>query len=365
MSAAGRLLLLLVVLTLAGVAAPERSSEGLIYCGLGTGRATYMPSFYVDPSLYGVGSGAPGPTGISLCAVYGATAKIVLRAPHGATIDLDRPAGTRIGTLYAKVQVGKRYVNLPRPLASIVVADPSRYVHNACAPGRHAAVWLLQGRSADGKVRLALPLYLDAASGDAAYRLQLCFGSPNGSRRVSGWPARATFRLLTLTIDQSVLGEAPADPAAYVWHGFFTPFRANGSPNTARTVEARATQLLPVVWTLAGAYDASTGTARMTGSLSEGGQPVAGLTFVLWYGTALGGDFPGIVDPNRTTPTTDSAGRFSATVPITQTTYFRASGGTVLRYSRCGGRSSAPAGCVSASTSGFAGPSATVTVAVP
>jgi hypothetical protein len=258
-----RLFVLLVVLALGGAASPEHSSEGLIYCGLGTGRPTYLPSFYVDPGLYGIGmGGAAGPTSISLCAVYGATAKVVLLAPHGATIALDRPAGANVGTLYAKVQVGKRSVNLPRPLASIVTADPLRYVHNACVPGRHAAVWLLRARSADDAVRLALPIYLDPVAG-GAYRLQLCFGSPNGKRRIVGWPARATFRLLTLTIDQRVLGEAPTEPAAYVWHGFFTPFRADGSTHAAATVEARATQLLPVAWTLAGTYDAGIGAARI------------------------------------------------------------------------------------------------------
>jgi hypothetical protein len=360
-----RLFVLLVVLALGGAASPEHSSEGLIYCGLGTGRPTYLPSFYVDPGLYGIGmGGAAGPTSISLCAVYGATAKVVLLAPHGATIALDRPAGTNIGTLYAKVQVGKRSINLPRPLASIVTADPLRYVHNACVPGRHAAVWLLRARSADDAVRLALPIYLDPVAG-GAYRLQLCFGSPNGKRRIVGWPARATFRLLTLTIDQRVLGEAPTEPAAYVWHGFFTPFRADGSTHAAATVEARATQLLPVAWTLAGTYDAGIGAARIAGSLLQGGERVAGLQLVLWYGTALGGDFPGIVTPSRAAAQTDAAGRFAAAVPITRTTYVRASGGTVLHYARCMGRSSAPKGCVSASTSGFAGASAIAAVPVP
>jgi hypothetical protein len=350
--------------TVHGGDAPERRAEGLIYCGLGTGKQAYLPSFYVDPSLYGVGMGPPGPTNISLCATYGATAKIVLLAPRGVTIRLDTPVGARIGTLYAKVHIGKRTVNLTRPLASIVTAAPSRYLHNACAPGRHDAVWLL--RATDGKVHVALPVYVDATAGDSAYRLQFCFGSPNGKRPIAGWPAGATFRLLNLTFDRSVLDESPTEPAAYVWHGFFTPFRTTGWPNPAATVEGRATQVLPIVWTLNGTYNAPAGAARLTGSLTQGGRPVAGLKFVLWHGTALGGGgFPGILGPTMDYATTDAAGQFSAAFPIAATTYFRASGGTVLRYSRCEGPSSAPKGCVSASTSGFAGASAIVAVPVP
>jgi hypothetical protein len=105
--------------------------------------------------------------------------------------------------------------------------------------------------------------------------------------------------------------------------------------------------------------------ARLTGRLTQGGLPVAGLKFVLWHGTALGGTFPGIVNPSTDYPTTDTAGQFSASVPIATTTYFRASGGTVLQYSRCRGPSAAPKGCVSASTSGFAGASAIVELVVP
>ena len=162
-----------------------------------------------------------------------------------------------------------------------------------------------------------------------------------------------------------MVSERPAEPAAYVWHGFFTPFRTNAWPNPTAAVEGRATQLLPIVWTLNGAYDAPSGAARVTGSLTQGGRPVAGLKFVLWHGAALGGGFPGFVDPTTNYPTTDAAGQFSAAVPIAAKTYFRASGGTVLQYSRCQGPSPAPKGCVSASTSGFAGAGAIVEVAVP
>jgi hypothetical protein len=359
-----RLLLLAVPLALvlmltAGAQAVGRKGL-LIYCGHDAGKS-YLPSFYVNPGLYRLDS-SPLPTEISMCSNRSATAKVVLLAPRGVTLDLSRAPGAAIGLVSGKAQVGKRTVDLPRRLGTIVVADPARYARNACATGPHGAVWLLKTSTADGKLHFALPVYLDTAGGDAAYRLQLCFGS--AKHAIPGWPAKAVFRLLTLSVAHDVLSEEPTKPAAYTWHGFFTPFRTNGWPNPAARVESRATQLLPVVWTLGGVYDAGAGAARLTGSLTQGGQPVGGLKFVLWHGAGLGGAFPGILDPTISYATTDAAGQFWASVPIAATTYFRASGGTVLQYSRCRGPSTAPKGCVSASTSGFASPSSIVEVMV-
>ncbi len=353
--------LVLLLLVAAGAEGAGRGSL-LIYCGHDAGKS-YIPSFYVNPSLYDFDSN-PVSTDISMCSNRSATAKVVLLAPGGVTFDLSAAPGTAIGRVSGKAQVGKRTLDLPRRLGTIVAADPTRYTRSSCAAGLHGAVWLLRTSTADGKLRLAVPVYVDTLSGQTTGRLQVCFSS--AKRRITGWPATAVFRLLTLSVDSSVVSERPAEPAAYVWHGFFTPFRTNGRPNPAATVEGRATQLLPIVWTLNGTYDPSSGAARVTGSLTQGGQPVAGLTFPLWHGTALGGgSFPGILNPSIDSQTTDAAGQFSASVPIASTTFFRASGGTVLQYSRCQGPSPAPKGCVSASTSGFAGASAIVEVAVP
>jgi hypothetical protein len=356
------LALSLLLLLLVAASAECAGQRGLlIYCGHDAGKS-YIPSFYVNPSLYGFDS-TPVTTDISFCSNRSATAKVVLLAPRGVRFDLSAAPGHAIGRVSGKAQVGKRTLDLPRRLGTIVAADPARYTRNSCAAGLHGAVWLLRTSTDDGKLRIAVPVYVDATSGDSAGRLQLCFSTTK--RRITGWPATAVFRLLTLSVDSSVVSERPAEPAAYVWHGFFTPFRTNGWPNSAATVESRATQLLPIVWTLNGTYDAPSGLARLTGRLTQGDQPVAGMKFVLWHGTALGGTFPGIVNPTTDYPTTDAAGQFSATVPIAQTTFFRASGGTVLQYSRCSGPSTAPKGCVSASTSGFAGASAIVEVTVP
>jgi hypothetical protein len=310
-----------------------------------------------------------------LCAQENATAKIVLLAPAGVVIRLDAAPGTALGRLSAKARVSRTAVDLPLRNGSIVAADPARFAHNPCAPGIHAAVWLLRTKTATGKVAINLPLYVDKieprpANGKSVYRLQMCLGSFNNKRRVAGWPAHTLFRSMNLLVNPSVVSERPTEPGAYVWHGLFTPFRTNGVPNAAGTVESRATQMLPVVWTLNGSYYASQHAAVLSGALTQGGQPVSGLKFVIWYGTALGGTFPGILNPkiDSNYPTTDGAGHFSATVPIAESTYFRASGGTVLLYvdrAGCTPPSIASKGCVSASQSGFATASPIVKVNVP
>jgi hypothetical protein len=162
--------------------------------------------------------------------------------------------------------------------------------------------------------------------------------------------------------------------ARYVWHGVFTPFRVNGRPNPPARVESQATQLLPVVWTLSGSYDPTQRVAHISGSLTEGGQPVQpirndpyGFQGVLWHGTALGGSFPGIVNATAGPLSLDDSGHFSETVPIAQTTYFRASGGTVLGHfgrAACKPPTIAPKGCVSATRSGFARGSLIIEVTV-
>lgn len=119
----------------------------------------------------------------------------------------------------------------------------------------HDAVWLLRTKTVDGRFVIRLPLYVDkidpaAANANSVYRMQMCFSSPNGRTRISGWPSRTLFRTMNLLFDSSVISEQPTIPARYVWHGVFTPFRVNGRPNPPARVESQATQLLPVVWTL-------------------------------------------------------------------------------------------------------------------
>ena len=338
--------------------------------------------FFVDPGLYNLG-GPPGETQLGFCASGAATAKVDLFAPAGVAINLAAKPGTVIGRLSEKSdRVGKKVgIDFPLRNGSIVAADPKLYAHSYCTPGVHDAVWLLRTRTVDGRFVIALPLFVDevrpgAGNGYSIYLMRMCFSSPNGRIRVSGWPARTVFRKMNLYFYPTVVSEQPTVPAAYVWRGVFTPFLADGHANVAGRFEAQATQLLPVVWTLSGQYDPAQQAAHVSGSITEGGQPVQpiqsnpyGFAGGIVRGTALGGTFPGILNATWDPLTVDANGHFSETVPIAQTTYFRASGGDVLHHLRpltgCKGPTIAPKGCVSATQSGFAMPSPIITVTVP
>jgi hypothetical protein len=338
--------------------------------------------FFFDPGLYTLG-GLPGETQLGFCASGPATMKIDLFAPAGVAINLGVKPGTVIGRLSEKSdRVGKKIgIDFPLRNGSIVAADPKLYAHSYCTPGVHDAVWLLRTRTVDGRFVIALPLFVDEVrpgpgNGYSVYQMRMCFSSPNGRIRVAGWPARTVFRKLNLYFDPTAVSEQPVVPAAYVWRGVFTPFLADGRANIAGRFEAQATQLVPVVWTLSGQYDPAQRAAHISGSLTEGGQPVQpvqtnpyGFQGLIWLGTALGGTFPGIMNPARADLTLDANGHFFQTVPIAQTTYFRASGGDVLHHLRpltgCKGPTIAPKGCVSATQSGFSTATSIVEVDVP
>ena len=83
---------MLLLLVAAGAEGAGRRGL-LIYCGHDAGKS-YIPSFYVNPSLYGFDSN-PVSTDISMCSNRNATAKVVLLAPRGVTFDLSAHPGRR------------------------------------------------------------------------------------------------------------------------------------------------------------------------------------------------------------------------------------------------------------------------------
>ena len=143
-------------------------------------------------------------------------------------------------------------IDFPLRNGSIVAANPKRFAPNRCSPGVHDAVWLLRTKTVDGRFVIRLPLYVDkidpaAANANSVYRMQMCFSSPNGRTRISGWPSRTLFRTMNLLFDSSVISEQPTIPARYVWHGVFTPFRVkpgsrakrrSSCPSSGRSAEA-------------------------------------------------------------------------------------------------------------------------------
>jgi hypothetical protein len=315
----------------------------------------------------------------------GATAKLVLFAPEAVSIQLDEAPGTLVGTPGVRIDVAGTTLAFEPNAASIVAADPAAYATDpqaeACAPGPHTAVWLLRAKATKNyepgpppKLTITLPIFVDRITPSQAnmfssYELQMCFGSPNTGQVTPGWPAGAIIRRMTLTLPPAVLTEQPTLPAAYVWRGVFTPYTAAGLPSPPGAVESRAIQLLPVDMALSGSYDQARHTIDVHGTLTQGGTPVVGQSVVLYHGTARGTSFSGIAKVKTAIVRTDMHGRFSQSIPATQTTYLRASLSTLsMAYTDstgCTPPSLAPKGCLTATTSGFTLRSPLVTVAVP
>jgi hypothetical protein len=351
----------------------------------------YHPRLFVLPAeSFASTTPIPSSTAIGFQRDLGTTAKLVLFAPKVTAIRLDQTFGTRLGTAGLRIDVAKTTIAFDHNASSIVAADPATYGRDkraqACAPGRHAAVWLvwakatkIYARRKTPKLTITLPIYVDRitpsrANMFSAYRLQVCFGSPKTKQVTPGWPAGAVVRRMTLSLAQEVITEQATVPGTYFWRGVFTSYGASGRPAPSGAVESRAILLLPVELALTGRYDPARQAIDVNGSLTEGGQPVVKQDLVIWYGTALGpnqtwGTWPGIADPKTMKATTDARGQFSQSVPAAQTTYLRASLSTLsMAYvdrTGCGRPSLAPKGCVTATKMGFTAGSSIVEVVVP
>jgi hypothetical protein len=166
-------------------------------------------------------------------------ARIELSIPAGFTLDLTRLPGTLLGRTTVDIDSAAA----PEGEGStaegdVVVSDPARYAADAriqaCAPGKHAAVWRLEP--------LDLPIFVDPASGpDAAlggYDLRLCPELAPG----------LIFGDLELDLKRSV--GVPATPGIYLWRAFVTPLTQTGVADERATCEAHGIVPWPAVLTL-------------------------------------------------------------------------------------------------------------------
>ena len=262
----------------------------------------------------------------------GATAGVVVYAPPGFSATLDQAPGERVGTVpAATVSTAGLHVSLKGELKA---TDPALGTPRSCTPGPHAASLLLE-LHAPG-LDVSFPVDLDRAqgieAGYASYRLHLCPSDAPATRLVA----------LRLVLDG--LFAAPAAPARHVWRGVFTPFSAEGVPDPAASVESRSILPLPVRLDLAASYDPLAVAVALRGSLSSGGQAVAGQRVRLFAGPNAW--------PRRSSGevTTGAQGRFRASRPIRTRTTFRATAtlpAQDVTASECG-EPVAPGGCIRA-----------------
>jgi len=167
-------------------------------------------------------------------------AKIQVYVPSGYALNATQSAGTTIGRTTGNV-IARDLGGIPVPLEGDVVTDnPANHVTDFCAPGTHAAVWILR-LSVLGQT-IALPVYVDPTAGAetalGAAKLQVCLGP---SDVPMGSPGRSPNGAQLLDATFTVNGVLTPPTGTARWVAFTTPYATGtGQPNPAATVETRA-----------------------------------------------------------------------------------------------------------------------------
>jgi hypothetical protein len=237
---------------------------------------TNTPTLQVIPFVTALGRATDTELDISIPASAPATAKASIYVPTGYTANLTQAAGTKIADVLALVDA--RGTSLP--LQGQVIADtPAKYASDpraqACAPGTHAAVWVIQLQLQ--AQTLNVPMFVDPTSGAEAalgsYKIQVCFASPDVPEAQGGAPFGA--KVVEADVDFTSAFTNPASAAIYVWRALVTPYVAGtGTPNAAGTYELRSDAFLPVRFTLKARWDVKKRVAVITGTVAVPGATV-------------------------------------------------------------------------------------------
>jgi len=281
--------------------------------------------------------------------VPGVAARVDLTIPSGYQLDLSGKVGSTVGDLIAAVTSGSgsgfAFLN-----ASVVVEDPAAYaadpVAQACAPGSHTAVWLATAQVLGNPIELPMAVdQVDVAGTTPSYVVHYCPFVPPSPAYANG------LTLFDFGLALSLSG-VPTVTGTYAWSALVTP-ASNWVPDASSAFELRALVPIPNELTARVRYDAKAHSAVLTGKLTAGGQPRAGVTVYL---RASGSDS----DP---TPAgrTDATGSFSILKAATATTTYTLA--VPDEHGACTDSSTAPAGCKSQTLA--APPGVQLTVVVP
>jgi hypothetical protein len=298
--------------------------------------------------------------------------RIGIYLPSGYTANITQAAGTQIGTVNADLQA---LLISPDAIiqaeGTVLTADPATYVTNTCAPGSHAAVWLLHV-TVSGQT-LDVPVYVDPTTGaEAAFssaKLVLCL--PNPYEQAQPPASRAPFGAkiidAKLTMAAGVITN-PSAAATYLWRAVVTPWTVNSPlPNQAATVETQAIVNLPAAATLRAKVKTTRVTKRVRGkrrTIVANSVLLSGRLLEKLQGVA-GGKVTFVGGAKRVgTATTSATGAFAESLALARKTTFRATIVVPTREVGCLAAlpaSSAPRGCVSATLAGYTLTTAPVT----
>ena len=306
-----------------------------------------LDMFSAKPRL---GVKAPTEIGFRIPATAAEVEKWTLYVPAGYGFGAADPPGTPEGhvALETASDIG---------LGDLKAADPAKYVNSpqaqACAPGSHAAVWVMKFDGLASTPIPTIPIYIDPTSGTdtalGAYELQACL--PLAELESPGGPPLGS-RLRTLALEFTHLTN-PAASSLYVWRAFVSNPDTSGNPDPSTTYELRADMPLPAKLTLTTKYDRKHHRARLSGRLTTPAMPVAGIPVGLFRPSGLfGWKF---VAGTRTA--TDGSYTFSRTVK--KSTTFGAAASSI---GDCNGASVALNGCVDETLAEIDSPSVRIVV---
>ena len=116
--------------------------------------------------------------------------------PSGYVANLGQSAGTQVGTVTMSVQQLALSPDAIDVAGTMLTDTPSKYAGNLCAPGKHAAVWLLhvvvQGATFD------VPAYVDPTTGQILVRfINESARRPATKRRSAPPKSFSAFRIPT------------------------------------------------------------------------------------------------------------------------------------------------------------------------
>jgi hypothetical protein len=285
--------------------------------------------------------------------------KVSIYQATGYAATLGQPAGTQIGTVHADLQALAISPDaIIQADGTVLTADPAAYTSNTCAPGAHAAVWLLHvtvsGQTID------VPVYLDPTTGAeaalGAAKLVFCLSDPYDTAPTS---IRAPFGVkiinAKMTLNSGIITN-PSSGGTFLWRATITPWNpATPAPDAAKTVEVQSIVTIPATLSLKATVKTVrhkrhgkttvTNSVLLSGKLLENLQGVQGASVTI----LAGGKKIGIAK-------TSASGAFSRNAGLNKKTTFQAKVTLAQRDIACVSplpATSVPGGCVGATVAGY------------
>jgi hypothetical protein len=253
--------------------------------------------------------------------------KFVIEVPAGYQLDLSQAPGATIA--FASVAVyGVDSASIADGSGALVAHDPAKPdpAAQACAPGKHAAVWAFSTTIAGQNVAMTILVDMHGGGGSAVPVTYMLTACPTGLSGGNG-TSEASISIGAL----GALG-SPTEAGRYLWRTLVTP-------QSGQEYELQAVVPVPESVTLSGRYDRKHRTAVLTGRVVEGGKPAPRTEL---YVAGEGGNTD--LFPKETK--TNAAGRFTLRFHIKHTTDFDA---TVQPSSTPCTETTAPGGCLGSS----------------